>query len=239
MKIKNQRGFTVLEVVLAIVVVLGIVGAAYYIGANKDKSQKANTATVESADDARLNATDDISNWKTYSDTLSQASFKYPSDWELKTESIQNAVDGALTVTVTSPGGQTGIMYQNYNAGRGSPVCPEDLPCPVVEITDITKLPEASELNYVEYIVNEKNEKEYNIGAGLLKADYVDRLSLGKKEQNQILYDMGVGDYGSSMLLMINGSISSTFTSSEAAKKFLAQKDTKIARKIMLSTQIR
>jgi hypothetical protein len=55
-------------------------------------------------------ATDVTANWKTYTSSKYQYSFKYPSDWSVKTENISQSSNGEERVTIT-PSGSTETNY--------------------------------------------------------------------------------------------------------------------------------
>lgn len=83
----NQKGFSVVEILLVIVVIGLIGGAGWYVwqSKNKNNSEQSNTQTTEQTTKTTTETQkpDPYAGWKTYTSTVEGFSFKYPADWKL------------------------------------------------------------------------------------------------------------------------------------------------------------
>ncbi len=85
MKKFNQKGFSVVEVLIVILVLGLLAGLGWYIKdkhADKKTTSPTNTATPATTPQA---AKDPYEGWKTYTDDPNGISFKYPADWKAET----------------------------------------------------------------------------------------------------------------------------------------------------------
>jgi hypothetical protein len=111
---KNEKGFSVVEIVLVIAVVglIVVVGYMVYKNHNKTTNNSTTTASATSTTPAKTTTTtptpkvDPYSGWKTNCDTATNGCFRYPSDWD-------NLIRGT---DVTALGGNKGeTLTLEYN----------------------------------------------------------------------------------------------------------------------------
>jgi prepilin-type N-terminal cleavage/methylation domain-containing protein len=81
----KQKGFTVVEVLMVLVIVLLVGFAGWYVWNQRDKSddKSTSTSTNKSADDAHEMTPEQSPTygWKTYTNKEGMYTFKHPSDW--------------------------------------------------------------------------------------------------------------------------------------------------------------
>lgn len=101
-----QKGQTGILILAGIVLVIALVGGAYYLG--KSATLKSSPAPVVTSPASRDEQTpqpspssspslDETANWKTYTSTKYGFTLKYPNDWEIKSEN--EIVDSVTTKT--------------------------------------------------------------------------------------------------------------------------------------------
>ena len=118
----NQKGFTAIEILLAIIilVLMGIVGYMVYHNDHKTKTAFVSTAgpktSTRSTESSTTTTTNPYAGWKTYSG-LSPVTFKYPSNW---TVSSGHAAAGNQAITVNAPARD--INGTSYQFGLGMTV---------------------------------------------------------------------------------------------------------------------
>jgi len=96
----NQKGFGLLGILLAIVVLVAVIaGGAYIHNKNNSKTAKTSTAHQGNSSTSKVQNTltpntnpNPYENWKTYCDTTHHYCFKYPTNWTLDTSSTQVTV---------------------------------------------------------------------------------------------------------------------------------------------------
>jgi type II secretory pathway pseudopilin PulG len=94
-KINNGSGFSVVELLLVIVIVILLGFMGWYIYHNDHKT---NVNTTKSSS----TSTTIYSNWKTFVTSYQKLSFKYPNNWVLTDNSTSNGNDD---ITIKSPAG--------------------------------------------------------------------------------------------------------------------------------------
>jgi hypothetical protein len=114
---KNQKGFTAVEglLIILILVVIGGVGYMVYHNNHKTKTVAASTTAAKTKTSSTKTATNPYSGWKTY--TGSQVSFQYPSSWTVSTNA-----NPAVGVSVTSPIFTSSSAGVSNSSGYGSTV---------------------------------------------------------------------------------------------------------------------
>lgn len=92
----NQKGFSVVEV-LIVFIVLGLIGGAgWYVWKKNNDTKPANTQNSEQNKQTSNGPTpDEYTNWKTYTSTKGGFSFKYPNDWVITGFKGANTVEAA------------------------------------------------------------------------------------------------------------------------------------------------
>jgi len=115
--INNNKGFTLVEVLLLIVVLI-LVGGLGYLG-YKQVNKKSATSTSSTATTTKTTAVDPYAGWKTGTLKYEKLSFKYPSNWTLTDDSkpyssspedLRCLKPGWDLVTLTSPYGSKVTM---------------------------------------------------------------------------------------------------------------------------------
>jgi hypothetical protein len=242
MRKKNQLGFTVIEVMFFVLVALIIAGAIFFVGKRMGKMDtKPETAVSQNTSTADDGST---ANWKTFEDKRNKVSFKYPSDWKVDiTKSDASVADDGkgdfLGGTVTSPSGKVSLGYSNFIAGLGGGSCPDDFPCPTIDIlalSDVSGLKGA--FQYIEKITYWKgNGDGYTPAFGLIDADTAKSLKVGSIQRNDFYLTAAFTDDGGQFALnFAPNSGLADFKTYEAAKAYLDSPEAKTAKQIIKST---
>jgi Tfp pilus assembly protein PilE len=141
--LKNQRGFAVIEAVLGVLLLAAIGAAGYFAYQNHHLKTTGTKAPVATPAASKTATTNPYADWKTYTSTYEQASFKYPGTWKANVQSDPSANpadgSGAENVTLTSPGGFT-LVYSDSVSGLGG-ACPPGTPD--IMLTKVQELPNA------------------------------------------------------------------------------------------------
>jgi Tfp pilus assembly protein PilV len=136
----NQKGFTIVEALLIILIlaVIGFGGYYVYHTNNKTKSASASTtaaktSTANSTKSTVATAANPYSGWKTYTTKYEKITFQYPSNWTLKDNSLTMAEvnddmapvnctlnSGTDVVLLTSPSGSTLGMATGQECHSGA-----------------------------------------------------------------------------------------------------------------------
>lgn len=130
----HQKGFTVVEVLLAVIAVALIIGVGFYITKqDEDDSKKSVTTSSRDASDKdklttaaeKKQTADPKDDWKTYSGQ--GITFKYPAGYTVNTDS-----QGLIEVTsyATSAGGEA-TNLRCAGEGQGIPKCEVKVSIPV------------------------------------------------------------------------------------------------------------
>jgi len=98
---KNESGFSAVETILLLVVVIALAGVGYYVY----KAKKNTTSTYNSAANAstttkpavKTTTTDPTASWKSFTSTAGKFSLKYPSNWVTETSCLSNQFWAAPT----------------------------------------------------------------------------------------------------------------------------------------------
>jgi hypothetical protein len=115
-KTNNNKGFTLVEVLLLIVVLI-LVGGLGYLGYKQvNKKSKTSTSSTTAATTAKTAAVDPYAGWKTGTLKYEKLSFKYPSNWNL----VDNSVTGSKYAV------QPGIDILKLISPTGSQIFLED-----------------------------------------------------------------------------------------------------------------
>lgn len=115
MKKLNNKGFSVVEGLLILVVIGIIGGAGYYVWNKNSKSEKSN----EPSSSVSIKPSSDSFD-KTFTSPLNNFSVMYPSEWKLsegKTKSIDSG--DASKASLTSPGGTVLHLDSNFGGYGG------------------------------------------------------------------------------------------------------------------------
>jgi hypothetical protein len=118
--IKNNKGFTLVEVLLLIVVLI-LVGGLGYLGYKQVNKKSTASTSSTNAKTAKTAAVDPYAGWKTGTLKYEKISFKYPTDWTLTEEHPSLQVDNADNTLLTSPSGNVITLRTGIIAG-GSPM---------------------------------------------------------------------------------------------------------------------
>jgi uncharacterized protein (UPF0333 family) len=134
---KNQKGFTVLEglLIVLILVVIGAVGYMVYHNDHKTKAVSVSTTAAKTPTTKNTSSTkptttasaNPYDGWKTYTLKNEKLSFEYPSSWTLSANDnnidgagYQQAVDGVfISAPGTSSGSSTLSIEDGANAVNG------------------------------------------------------------------------------------------------------------------------
>jgi len=119
-KTNNNKGFTLVEV-LMLIVVLVLIGGIGYLGYKQvNKKSKTSTSSTTAATTAKTAAVDPYAGWKTGTLKYEKLSYKYPSNWTLTDDSkpYSSSPDNPYSclkpgwdlITLTSPYGSKVTM---------------------------------------------------------------------------------------------------------------------------------
>ena len=96
---QNQKGFTLVEVLLLIIALTLIVFTGWYVWNNRDKDQPTTNAIKSTV---KSKATPDpTADWKPFTSAEGKYSLRYPSDWA--TASNQDACEGGILLLGPTP----------------------------------------------------------------------------------------------------------------------------------------
>lgn len=137
--IKNQKGFSGLEVILMIALTGVIVGVGVYVFTQRTNSS---SKEVKQSNDSSQSK-DAYKGWSTYSSDKSNISFKYPSSWTMAEE---DGFEGGKEVTLTGPNGLK-LAYVDSLGGLGGGCDPET---PHIIVTNAKPLKSAKGVYLVE-----------------------------------------------------------------------------------------
>ena len=121
---KNEKGFSAIELIMIVVIVVLIGGLGYIVYKNKHQPTKVVTVTKTVVAPTKSNTAttkDPYSGWNTTTLKYEQISYKYPTNWTITDKSSampksQNSCiyPGHDLITLTSPTG----TQMNFNAGQ-------------------------------------------------------------------------------------------------------------------------
>jgi len=120
---KNQDGFSAVETVLVIIVVvlIGVAGWLVYKNNHKKTENKTATNTTQTTTDTNKK-TDPYAGWKTYTASEEKATFKYPSDWTVDSAdpyAKSNDPNNTDHISLKSPDGKTHVRWSSMVTGLG------------------------------------------------------------------------------------------------------------------------
>lgn len=243
---KNQRGFTIIEIMFFVLIALLIAGAIFYVGkrmGEDDSKTETNSQPAQNADSKN----DANKDWKTFEDTSANVSFKYPSDWKVAITKADETVpdDSKAEIyagTVTSPSGKVSINYSNYIDGLGGGTCPDAFPCPTITILKIEDVPGSKgTLKYIEKITHRKdNGDEYSPVVGLLNSEQAAKLKVGEMVDNDIYMLADFGKHSGYFVLgMFAGQEAPSFKTYSEAQNYLDSANAATAEEIIKSFVIK
>jgi len=119
-KTNNNKGFTLVEVLLLIVVLI-LVGGIGYLGYKQvNKKSKTSTSSTTAATTAKNAAVDPYAGWKTGVLENEQITFKYPADWLL--DDLHSTIQALVDLkSLVSPSGNY-IILQTGATADGPPM---------------------------------------------------------------------------------------------------------------------
>jgi hypothetical protein len=119
---KNRKGFSAVEglLIILILVVIGGVGYMVYHNDHKAKTVSASTtagktSTASSTKSTTETTANPYAGWKQYCDGIDKYCFKYPSTWQFSDKSFP----GQSYVTLTDPSDSVLAIYNNPYSGDG------------------------------------------------------------------------------------------------------------------------
>jgi hypothetical protein len=156
----NQKGNTLLGVLIGIILVLAIGGAYYLITQKKSNTQtsQVTNSIINTPQPKPTNSNtpiDPYSDWKTYTSTKEKVSFKYPANWAQVTVGQQTNVPNADTFTLQSPSGKVNVSWISAITGLGGG-CSDQ--CPTFTVIDKTMIKGAPNLYVVSGIKSSDNK---------------------------------------------------------------------------------
>jgi len=130
MKKVNEKGFSVVETLL-IIVVLAVIGGAGYLVYKDHHKAPAKTLAVKNLSTSNKSAaptqnTNPYAGWKTYANQEAGLTFQYPSNWTSSVTTMTPYSDGSfagVSGTVTSPSGNPLYWVYQVIGGKGDAGC--------------------------------------------------------------------------------------------------------------------
>lgn len=258
MRIKDQKGFSPIYFLLALLVI-GIIGFASWkvLDANREKSNssvqqdkvsdsESNSTSSNSSDQAKTatkKPEDPTKDWTTFKDESTKLSFKYPKDWKITKHDTSIYGPGMIYNEITNPSGNVVLLYANFTQiGGGSCEVSGSL-CPSVDtlVFDDFSTISGTSLKYVEKIADlTSSKKGFTPSFGLYsyKQDSP-KINLGTKVGDDYYLVFNLPNYDNSIVFsMESKSVSSNdslFKTKQEAKDFLASDDVKIAKQVIKS----
>jgi hypothetical protein len=110
----NNKGFTLVEALLIVLVVAVIGFGGYYVWQNqrKDDTTKANSTSSTSPNSVtKSGSTDPYQGWKSYCSSLGGLCIKYPSSWTYAQDTSNSGPAGSEVNTITSPSHKVVVVY--------------------------------------------------------------------------------------------------------------------------------
>lgn len=118
---KNEKGFSVIELVLVLVIVVLIGAAGWLVYKNHYKTTIAKPTATSNGSAAfsstSSNSTNTYSGWKQYCDSVNRYCLKYPSNWKFS----NNGSSGQAYIGITNISGTLSVGYTNPNTDDGFP----------------------------------------------------------------------------------------------------------------------
>ncbi len=114
---KNQKGFTVVEglLIVLILVVIGGVGYMVYHNDHKTKTTSVSTTSATKPATSIKTTTNPYAGWQSFCSSYGGLCLKYPSNWTLKTTSeAASATQNTDEADITSPSDNVTVDYQPY-----------------------------------------------------------------------------------------------------------------------------
>jgi hypothetical protein len=107
----NSRGFGLIGVLIAVIVLAAVGGVGVYVY-HRDHKAKATTESSNTSSKSSSTTTpppaDPYAGWKMYTDSTNHYGFKYPSDWTLTVDTSQG-----VSASVRNPAGTVLVSYSN------------------------------------------------------------------------------------------------------------------------------
>jgi hypothetical protein len=153
---KNQKGFTVVEALLFILIVAVIGFGGYYVWHTQHNKKTPVTTTSTSSKSSTstkpittaTTTPNPYAGWKQYCSTYEKSCFKYPSTWTLTNECSSSApCPSSENIVLISPDKST-INFESSISGRGGECQPGSADS---FITSVTPLPNIKSLYLVQF----------------------------------------------------------------------------------------
>ncbi len=108
MKKLNSKGFSAIEAILILIIVLMIAGVIFYVYKTQNKNNSISNSSIQSSTSTKTEASEDkYAGWQTYSSKnpdTGYISFKYPSGWYVTEDKLINS-SGHITISTTKTPG--------------------------------------------------------------------------------------------------------------------------------------
>lgn len=147
----NESGFSAVEAVLVLVVVMliGVLGYMVYkdhhktTATNPATNSSQTTATGTSSSTKTTTTPDPYAGWKTYTSSIEKITFKYPSDWTVDTtdQQVSNDPTNSDYTAYKSPDGKVVVHWTSLIDGFGNE---HDANYPLNSVIDKTAIVGAS-----------------------------------------------------------------------------------------------
>lgn len=255
----NKAGFTGKKfrpwLLVTLLVALVVLGALGYVGHRYYQTASIKKPTSNGGQQKVAAPVDPYAGWKSYTSSYEKLSFKYPSDWTIKTYDYSTQVTGADSAVLTSPSGTINIVWYSAVEGiggacsvyimPGTPPKPEDLgPCPYWYVLHKQKLAGA-DLYYVDGVEELSDGKGYIPWCGLQASNGIvqDESNIGymlfQAKSNHFKgsdgQDLGPVQVELACGNQFNGTIPSNGTTKTEATAFLSNSEMQQAKLILLS----
>lgn len=248
---KKPKLWLVVTLFVALVV-LGALGYAVYRHYHTTSARQPVSNTVQQK---VATPVDPYAGWKSYASSYEKLSFKYPSDWTIKTYDFSTQVTGADSAVLTSPSGTINVVWYSAVEGIGGACSvyimpgtspkPDDLgPCPYWYVLHKQKLASA-DLYYVDGVEELSDGKGYIPWCGLQASNGIvqDESNIGymlfQAKSNHFKgsdgQDLGPVQVELACGNQFNGTIPSNGTTKSKATAFLTNPEMQQVKLILLS----
>jgi hypothetical protein len=248
-KSKNNKGFTVVEVLLVLIFVALVVLIGLYVMHNHKTSNSGKINNTVTANTTKLNSpsktVDPYIGWKTYTSTTEKASFKYPSTWTVTDTAGRFGDTSADSVDLKSPSKSITVSWASVVSGVGG-ACdaqaplgsnnPNDaVPCPQFNVFSKTAISKASGL----YVITSSVTDEGTVYRPWMAVQDSSGILTSKRAMDYDFYKTKKAGQDYPVLFSINGtngaSTGTSYSSSTQTKAFFNGAEAQQAKLILLS----
>lgn len=206
---KNQKGFSVIEV-LVVIVVVGLLGAVGWLVYDRQSSKSVDKPVIQASTTQKQETSkqeektiDPFEGWQAFNNSKLKFTFQHPSDWE----SVVFDENGMFSVTLTAPGttATDGPYEEITNGAKIYTSCPNTAYTSLDQFKKESSIYTGSSTDKHKVTVNGADAEQYVVGnegpgkrittffAGKQMCDVAIQESVYKKAEFSKVYDQLVG----------------------------------------------